>query len=319
MKKADRLKFNADPFQKADTEVTLTVPAIFSTSRDIESVLKFIARCKSLQAPYHKQLFFDLYEVEEINAGALSLLLSVTRDLETTNVYINGNVPKNEKAKQAFVDSGFLDYFRIVKGTVATSKNKILMKGSGQTDPEKTAYELKKAMETVFGYEAFNPPMQGAIIEMQANAVNHAFPNSETDNEFLNVIKENKPWYLSASHDYDNKIVYFSFIDNGVGVLTTLYKKFYQKVSDAVHTKEVLKKAFDGEYESATRLKERGRGLPRIKEAFDKKALKDLKIITNDYLYSFETQECVKLTNSFEGTFYIWKLDESCDYGNTKN
>ncbi len=193
------------------------------------------------------------------------------------------------------------------------------MQGNNHTDPRNTAHELSKAMETVFGTQIFNRPLQGALIEMQANSVNHAYPVNENESDFINVIRSNKPWYLSAFHDPDNKRVYFSFIDNGVGILKTLYKKITQKALDALDSSSVLKNAFEGKYKSSTRLAERGRGLPSIKEAFNKNAFKDLKIITNDHLYNFADDTCVRLTNSFEGTFYIWILDETCVYDNSKN
>ena len=83
--------------------------------------------------------------------------------------------------------------------------------------------------------------------------------------------------------------------------------------------KSVLEKAFDGEYRSATKLAERGRGLPTVKEALAKEAIRNLKVITNGSMYEFDNHKVTELKNSFQGTFYIWTLDTKCTYGKIKS
>lgn len=300
--------------------VTLQVPVVFDTNKSLNDVLNFISKCKALSTQNSRVVNINFGKAKDVNAGALSLLLSVIQDLGDLNIQIRGNMPNEPLARKEFADSGFLEFVHNEQGLKMNSTNKIIVKGQHKVDQKRTGLEIKKAMKTVTGSERHNPPLQGALIEMMANSLNHAFPEMGEDNsKFYAPFSQNKRWYFSAFHHRENKEVHFSFIDNGIGILKTIrrgpFKAFVEKVSDV----DVLKDAFNGKYRSSTDLKERGKGLPTVKRALELNAINGLKIVTNNQLYDFETQEHRKLTNGFEGTCYFWKVDINCKYGKDKD
>jgi hypothetical protein len=300
--------------------IKIRMPEIFSTEINVEQVLEFISKCKKIEISKNEVLFLDFHKNKNVNAGALALLLSLVQDLTDLKIRIKGNLPSDRNARKEFIDSGFLEYFYDNHGKRAATKNKILVKGKHTTDQVRTAQEIQKAMYTVFGLQSYNQLIQGAIIEMMANSLNHAFPgNASKTTWFFDSIRQNKRWYLSVYHDVVKKKVFFSFIDNGIGILKTIRIGSFQKIVNLLSDDQVLKNAFDGAYQSSTKRKERGRGLSTVKDAFEKGAIKELRVLTNDRLYSFENQQNIKLTNSFEGTVYFWVLDEKCKYGGIIN
>src|SRR5690606_13687682 len=57
----------------------------------------------------------------------------------------------------------------------------------------------------------------------------------------------------------------------------------------------------------------RGKGLPGIKEAFDRKSVKNLMIITNNVKADVESKNYEIIDTQFNGTFVSWQLDETSD------
>ena len=295
--------------------LTLNVPHDFSTSEALDDVLYFIGKCKAAGVKKRRIIQINFEKVNNVNAGALSLLLSVIQDLDDLNIRIRGNMPNNMIARNAFIDSGFLEYVHNEQGLKHNSKNKIIVKGQHKVDQRRTGMEVKKAMNTVFGNENHLPPLQGALIEMMANSLNHAFPAGTADSSnYYQAFISNKRWYFSAFHHEASHEVHFSFIDNGVGILNTIRKGKFQKAVDKLSDADVLRNAFDGKYRSSTKHVERGKGLPTVKRAHDLKSISNLKVVTNNQLYDFDNQRYTKLTNGFDGTCYFWKLDKQCKY-----
>ncbi len=303
--------------QKPKEEIIIAFPSVFSTVINLVGVLKILNNCKS-EAGNDKLLSLDFTLIEQLNAAALALLLSVVSDLHTLGIRVQCKMPLNQDARMEIVESGFLEHFTNNLGERTFGKNKIFVKGKGKTDQVRIAEEIKKAMNTVFGKDVFNQPMQGAVVEMMANSVNHAYiKKTGKNNYYLSGISKQKRWYLSVVHNHAEKQVYFTFVDNGLGLLRTIRRKFLSRIGEIMDDKSVIERAFEGKYGSSTQLVERGRGLPTIQSALKKGAFRNLKIITDGCAYSFDNQELINLTEFFEGTTYFWTLDTNCTYGNT--
>jgi anti-sigma regulatory factor (Ser/Thr protein kinase) len=155
-------------------------------------------------------------------------------------------------------------------------------------------------MKTVFGIDKKNQKLQGMLIELMTNSVNHAYINNN----------KQKSWYISTRHEIEENKVEFCFVDNGDGIINTINVRLGEKLYTS--NEEIIKKAFDGEYRSRTKLSNRGRGLIVIKNNHNKMTVKSLKVITNNVILDFETGIATRLKTSFSGTFYSWVLDKSC-------
>jgi anti-sigma regulatory factor (Ser/Thr protein kinase) len=288
-------------------EITLRVPERFSLLENTEEVLRFAEDCKQIRFKDVQRLGLDFTDVVDISEGAMALMLSIIHDLNGHNITVGGTIPADAAAKERFIQSGFLDFFSSSHKR-NKHKNTILVNGGSIIDQASSAPEVQDAMETVFGKKTRNQKLQGMIIEMMTNSVNHAF------NE-----KRDTKWYFSIFHEEAEKKVKFCFVDNGAGIIKTIRRKFTERIPTLFNGEEIIKKAFNGDYGSRTRLPERGTGLLTIKSNLDENIITNLRVITNNFFYDFKKQTVTELVQKFNGTFYFWELDETCKNVNYKS
>lgn len=285
---------------------TIQIPRIFSLATGRDEVLSFFHSLKKIEKEKGRFLFFDFSKVREINHGAITILLSFIGWLNDRGFHASGNDPIDQQIKEQFEKSGFLNFFKKI-GTRNYEKgeNTIVAVGETKTNAELSAKLIRKSTKTVWGEEGKNVKVQGMLIELMANTINHAY---------LGKIFQ-KGWYFSVDHNKEQNIVKFCFVDNGLGILSTINKKFKDKILGLLNADQsnLIKRAFEGEFGSRTRISNRGRGLKAIKKVYDAGFIKSLKVITNDVFYDFENNSVEALNESFEGTFYFWQIDKTCN------
>lgn len=284
----------------------IVVPADFSLISNQQEVLVFFNNCKGVNYRKTKFVYFDFQNVVNIGNGAITILLSIIGGLQDQNIQVSGNYPDSERAKDFLERSGFLRYFRAkIKKSNGDSKNAILQRGRDQTHAKETAKLIHGAMKTVWGEDYRNTKLQGMLIELMANTVNHAYfkPNHQ------------KGWYFSVDHIEEENKVRFCFVDNGKGILNTVKIRFKDRISklfNNIDDGELLIEAFNGKFGSRTGLLNRGKGLPMIKKNLEENIIKKLKVISNNVVLDFDKGETIVLEEGFAGTFYYWELDRSC-------
>lgn len=297
--KRDRSQTNTN-FIETSKKERISAPPYFTISNDIDAVLKFVYKSKKLYEYKKFDVFeFDLSNVLSIDDGAATILLSLCYDLDNLKKQVKLKMPKNPITRKFVEQIGFRKFF---KGYVANQNNfnETLKKGKSTILQKDTVPIIHKAMKTVFGVDKKNQKLQGMLIELMTNSVNHAYINNN----------KQKSWYISARHEIEENKVEFCFVDNGDGIINTINVRLREKLYTS--NEEILKKAFDGEYRSRTKLSNRGRGLIVIKNNHNKMTVKSLKVITNNVLLDFETGIATRLKTSFSGTFYSWVIDKSC-------
>lgn len=293
-------------FLKPKREV-IKVPKDFSLPTNREEVLQFFSHCKTLNDETCEIVHFSFEEVENITNGAITILLSICGWLNDQRISVSGSYPKNEKARDFLERSGFLRYFRAkIKKQNLDSNNAILERGLDKTEAKATAKHIRNAMKTVWGEGYRNPKLQGMLIELMANTVNHAYKQP----------KYQKGWYFSIDHLSDENKVKFCFVDNGKGILQTIkirLKDTLAKIMGDLKDGIIIEQAFEGKFGSRTRLSYRGRGLPVIRKNHQQNVIKNLKVIANNIYFDFELNEAIELKEPFLGTFYYWELDKTCE------
>lgn len=281
---------------------SLVVPEKFSLISNLDSVLFFAEKCKSIKFSKIKILELNFSKVNEISDGSMAMILSVIHDLNIAKIKVIGSLPTNTEAKDQFIKSGFLNFFKTNVESKEKHKNTILVQGRDKIDQISTSEVIEVSMETVFGLKSRNQSLQGILIEMMTNSVNHAFTKTP----------KNTKWYLSTFHIEEENKVKFCFVDNGDGILNTIKKKPFRAITDIFDPESEIIKAFDGIYGSSTQLKERGTGLLTIKKCYLANRIAKLKVISNDLFYDFETDKVEKLKTKYSGTFYFWELNLNC-------
>jgi len=282
------------------------IPSLFSLPSEREAVLIFFNSLDSVHYKTARYLFFDFSEVIEISHGAITILLSFIGWLNDQGVRASGNFPDDPDAKEKFEKSGFLEFFKTIgKRSYEKGMNTIVARGEKRTNSELSSKLIRKSTKTVWNIEDKNMKVQGMLIELMANTINHAYAGG----------KYQKGWYFSVDHIPDENKVKFCFVDNGHGILKTLRKKFPDKIASFIGGKfgnNIIKRAFDGEFGSRTKLSNRGRGLKAIKKVYQLGYIKSLKVITNNIYYDFENDTAEELKTYFDGTFYFWEIDNTC-------
>lgn len=290
--------------KSVDKSVLFIAPKIFSLRDNAEGVLRFISELKK-HKNRNQRVFIQLKNVQVILNGSIALLLSVIQDLSRRNIVVIGDSPRRTEPRKAIEKSGFFNYVRsnFDKDKIV-SPDTIITKGLDIVQQEATAEAVMTAMKTVSGKKIRNQPIQGMLIELMANSVNHAFPYSK-----------NKNWILAVNHNFSEKVASFCFVDNGAGVIKTLNLNLRQKIRNFFNGNiDLLETAFEGEIGSRTGLKYRGRGLPSILKKFRQNYFAEFVVITNDVFIDFQNKRKYQLNNAFQGTFYYWELNHNCLY-----
>jgi len=255
----------------------------------------------------HKVIIVDIEDVVNVREGALAMLLSVMKEIDNSKsrhkARIVGSVPKDEGANSVLESSGFYE-FVTRHGRQHTPKGKnIMRRGVARTAPHFLGNEVRKSMETIWGAPGRNPVLRNMIFEMMRNSCDHAF-----------VEEDETQWHLAISHDIQNKVVKFSFVDNGRGIIQSLksdtpFKKIINFFSG---NDDILETAFRNGIESRTGFKWRGKGLPSIFEGYREGYIKNLLVISNDVILHFDVGNKRILPHSYKGTYYYWEIDSTC-------
>ncbi len=289
--------------KEVQSSFEIEAPRNFSLSQNINEVLSFITQLKDA-SKRERKIFIKLKDVEIITHGAIAMLLSVIGELDERKIKVSGDYPKVKHVRKVLDQSGFFNHVKgLIEEENKTTVNTILTKGKEVVESEETAPLVTASMKTIHGQPYRNQPLQGLLVELMANTVNHAFPKAK-----------NRRWWLSVNHDELNNKVSFAFVDNGAGIINTLYLKFKQKIEHLFFSDnaELLNSAFIGKIGSRTRLGNRGRGLPSVYNKYSKKHITRLSVITNDVFLSFDDNKRTKLRNNFDGTYYYWEVDINC-------
>ncbi|SIT20955.1 STAS domain-containing protein [Chryseobacterium ureilyticum] len=283
-------------------------------------VIKTIAELKSLakREKIHR-VIIDLTNLTHIDIGAISLMLSSVKELRNHKVRISGTQPLDEDVLDFIIKSGFFgnmsnvspDISNTLQSHKKNNKNTLIiadcnMKGRGQL----IGTNIKQIRKLLLGEENHYQPLYTILMEMNANAFEHAYNDDK------------KHWVLGINFDEKSKKVFVTFTDNGLGIIqqlnlkrSTRVKEFISdfallKTPDVFNNGILLQKVFDKVYNSRFKSQiNRNRGLPTIKDKNIKNQIKNLICITNNVYLDLTTDKYIILDDDFTGTFYYLELE----------
>ena len=290
-------------------------PSDFSLLNNTEEVLmNFEKAKKALQN--NVPVFFDISDIENIGPETLICLCALVNDKQyTSGTALKGNSPLNTSLKQMFIDAGFYN-FVISK----SSQRKYSKDEHGEiihrVTREKVEAELvggicKSAIWYTFDTgKVENLSIFPILIECMANTRNHASGG---------VVHEVYNWWLLAYKEPITKISKFCILDLGVGIFSSLEKKFTDNTMPSRvkryfvpnNNADTLKRIFKGEKRTRTQKPERGLGLNRIYSlVLEDTNIKNFTMLSNDVIAIIRDKNStvVKLSRSFPGTLYYWEL-----------
>nr|WP_262916924.1 STAS domain-containing protein [Chryseobacterium aahli] len=283
-------------------------------------VIKTIAELKSLtkKDKIHR-VIIELKDITHIDIGAISLMLSSVKELRNSKIKVSGTQPLDEEVLDFIIRSGFFGNMSNVSAHISNTlqshkknnKNTLViadcnMKSKGQL----IGTNIRQIKKLLLGEENHYPPLYTILMEMNANAFEHAYNDDK------------KHWILGINFDEKSKKVYVTFTDNGLGIIkqlnlkrSTRVKEFILdfaklKTPDVFNNGILLQKVFDKVYNSRFKSQiNRNRGLPTIKDKNTKNKIKNLICITNDVYLDLTTDKYTILDDDFTGTFYYLELE----------
>ena len=285
---------------------------IENTAQCIEAIEK-IQNCLKIK----KRVSLKLKNVQKITDDAIVVLMSIIREFQLANIDLVADKPVSEDVCKKIEQSGIKNH---VGGSVTVSKsvnrNGIYCSYSKKVQPKLSHNLIGQAAETIWGKKFSCPKVQRVLIECMANTHAHANPQKN----------EHHSWWLSISHDEENKRVSFSFVDYGIGICESIgrqkdnarFKILFNKVLGKYKTNaEIFKSIMEGELRESrkgtgTGEKNRGNGLPSILTAMKKNDIANVKIITNNVFADLFNNNYVLIDKQFRGTFVYWELNEHC-------
>lgn len=303
--------------QEKKRGVNVVAPENFCFVDNPEEVCRFIQEIEKCYSK-RKQVFVVLCNVNHITYDAITVLLSVVVRFKVKKIPFNGDKPRDMNIRRILVESGFFDclyrerYVEDDRYKIA-SKNGIITHARRNVDSELSSKVIDAASKTIWGNVRRCPKVQRSLIELMQNTNNHAAPPGT----------KMKHWWLSVRHFPEEQRVIFNFVDYGVGIFHSLRNKpESSKFFDAFNKlkaifsfrsdSEVLKLILQGElHKTCTGKSYRGKGLPGVYEANQKKAFSNFHIISNSAFFSGNGECCQRLKTPFDGTFVTWEINAS--------
>ena len=199
----------------------------------------------------------DMSEVEALTPDGMAVFTAQIARLPA--IKISGNEPKNPELQDVFIRSGFYKYVTKTTRNLAgrTDRGLIRTQDSDVVEPETAARLVKFAENSLGMHSSRYKAAYRALIECMSNTRQHA------RDQILTTRHENW-WATVYCRQADNRAC-FTFIDWGVGIVTSLKLKGMQRLLRGLSHAKILQKVLGGRIASRTGDVFRGKGLPGIK------------------------------------------------------
>lgn len=301
--------------------IFIDAPKSLSLIRSTKQTIRFINNLQYL-CDNKKPVFVKLRHLDFLDSSGITVLLSVVYLFKVRGIKFNGDFPENLYCRETLIESGFFECLKENKPPnsdyTVGKRNQILTKAKKEVDASIGLPIQKEVSMTIWNELRCLKGLQRILVELMHNTNNHAHLSK----------KGEKHWWLSISHNHTTKKVNFIFLDYGIGIFNSLSKKpkndlkwsklpeyvisFFKNVNKT--NADLLEDLLEGKvHMSVTGKHFRGKGLPGIKEAFDRKSVKNLMIITNNVKADVESKNYEIIDTQFNGTFVSWQLDETSD------
>ena len=268
--------------------------SILLKDRHLNPTILFLAEL----IKFNKEILaLDFSEIHEMRQGDLLVFAAQIEKSITTNrnkIIRKGALPKTKSIRKLLtkVDNVFHINKPINIPEVSNAEKENLL---NPTLIDNIVNDLKK-----IGIKEYYYPFNVFLTELIGNAVEHGIENRKIN------------WWLTSEVDNKNRIAKYTFVDMGLGIISSHKKaglpwKYYFKNSI-----QILLGALSGELGSSTKESNRGKGLPQLRDMIVKENVSDLILITNDVSLNFQNGSFVVRRNpNFVGTYYSWTIDHN--------
>ena len=282
----------------------LRAPAVLSLVESPRENLAFVTKFRNYLLVKDSMISLDLRGVSSFTAEML-LLLRATMDGSTLHRGVQGNLPAEPAIATEFKGSGFFSGFTRPPTGLPAPKGLMLHHSRVAVHSDIAAQLVRFAVR-----EASIPPKSAAacyrtLVELMTNTHNHAMTD-ENDTQTGSRVR----W--SASVYCREGIAYFSFVDLGVGITSSVPARDLAQRTGATISgygrRRLLSDAFSGHLGSATGRPGRGLGLPKIRQEAQKGHLQDLLVLTSDVVGGVADLSFRAAGGRLRGTLFRWRV-----------
>lgn len=300
---------------------TFTVPQVFSIIENPEQTIKFfnsileiiekirkmVKQRKNKQSMYFFKI--DMKEVKKITGDALMYLLTViknTRGKKSLPVNWIGNFPEDMEIREFLQASGYLDYMKTDKRNLIKTNEKIQIR-TGKTYVYADNRDIRKEVVD-FTVEKLNKNKKEMLFLF--NILTEVITNIEHAYNVKDDLIFDPSWYIMVENNLDR--IKYTFIDNGLGIPTTVKKKVFEEILNKFNIDteyKYIKSALDGSYKrTQTEKRERSTGLPDVYEKLKSKKICNLIIISNSAYYCEDNPK--DINENLIGTIICWEIEK---------
>lgn len=253
------------------------------------------------------KLALDFSQIQEMGKGDFMVLLAQIEKSILTNrnsLFRKGKLPVSKHIKTMLVSADNMFHVNqpMTIGAIGELNDSERQKLLNPSLVDNIVKDLRK-----IGIKEYYFPFNVFLTELIGNAVEHGIEN------------KNINWWLSHEIDRKNKIVKYTFVDMGLGIIKSHKKAGLPFKYKFLKNHRIVLDALYGKLGSSTKKSYRGRGLPQLREMIENEFISDLNLITNDITLNFhEGHFNVNKNPNFVGTYYCWTIDQN-NYHKWKN
>lgn len=307
--------YSSEYLERHFEEETIVAPFSFDLLNNSHEMMCFFDRLYKTASKDKVKIFVDLSAVEIVTHSSILYLCSVLDLCKKCNTPVRGNYPDYKSAKEIFYQSAFKTHLKAAKIKKEVGTASYLTLWGTNSEPERSCKIIDFIAKKI-PHAPHLKDYQRLLVECMTNTHNHAYKRGKLPKKLkaLNKLPEKK-WWLSANYDEDSAIIHITFLDNGAGVPHTLQKNFsdiIRKLFPGSSSTDVslIKSAFEGEFRTTTKKKERGLGLPAIYERVKNGILTKFHMLSGRAAFHpFESGFAEEaLPSQFIGTLYSWEI-----------
>lgn len=307
---------------------TLTLPKVLSVRDNLEATMKFFgAMQKAFLHDRCSRVILDHSKLEVLTPEAALMLIAECHRLKQhskqTDLWTMGNSTSQE-VEDLLYGVGYNDYFN------ASSINSPDIRASAQRDGvtfikhqkgSQTSTEVASNMVDHFQKmlkfsKVRADRLKVSLGECMNNVSQHAYPEDKVRSHRWG----SRFWWLLGYVDNTTQELYFSFLDQGVGLAQTLGRKWRDldllfRPTDA----ELVVRAFE-KRRSRTHENHRGRGLTTLKKYIDQATDGELFVQSQRVQCRFKPRtrpKAITTTVPLAGTLLVWQVSAATNANNS--
>lgn len=280
----------------------LTAPPVFSMSKNTGEMNAFLKRL-TREADLGHRVFVDLQGIKDLTLDAIAVLTARIHDKRFEYGGVFGNAPNDPALHRLLAACGFFKHMQNAPefDLGALGGQGTMVKESGLLAIGEVAQSLRLSIT--------DQPVHGlyqVLMDCMNNTTDHA--TSPRAKKAGAAVK----WWACAYRERGASRAHFAFVDNGVGILTSLDRQRRNMPTPwpwPANDADVMQAAFDGTIESSTFLPERGRGLPGMQRAVSLGLVKEMVVISNGVIADLDRRTFRTVKHDFEGTVLKWEVE----------